>query len=271
MCIAVVEPWAPNHRLQVTARGKATLSARSALPAIQHLGDVTLRVRPAAAASRAYDFFASAWGPFAAKAAPLPPRSGELVAHDITPLLEATRADGAGAPATSPLKVRRAYRATAKGAFELSFELTNVARDAIEVGAFGMSVPSAVSQDVHIGGAHGWVEMTRVHIADSLEVDGRRVRLAAARQRPRVFVAHKLPGELVTRSDPAGRRTIFERFRAMGLADVLMPRSVEFDAGSGRLSSNVFLEGVNLEDVSNDYAGITRADVRLQLSLRTMN
>ena len=59
--------------------------------------------------------------------------------------------------------------------------------------------------------------------ADSLEVDGRRVRLAAARQRPRVFVAHKLPGELVTRSDPAGRRTIFERFRAMGLADVLMP------------------------------------------------
>ena len=44
--------------------------------------------------------------------------------------------------------------------------------------------------------------------ADSLEVDGRRVRLAAARQRPRVFVAHKLPGELVTRSDPAGRRTI---------------------------------------------------------------
>ena len=50
-----------------------------------------------------------------------------------------------------------------------------------------------------------------------------------------------------------------------------MPRSVEFDAGSGRLSSNVFLEGMNLEDVSNDYAGITRADVRLQLSLRTMN
>ena len=94
------------------------LSARSALPAIQHLGDVTLRMRPAAASSASYDFFASAWSPFAAKAAPLPPRAGELVAHDITPLLEATRADGAGAPAIVAAQVRRAYRATAKGAFE---------------------------------------------------------------------------------------------------------------------------------------------------------
>lgn len=67
-------------------------------------------------------------------------------------------------------------------------------------------------------------------------------------------------------------RTVRLRFRDVGdLADVLMPRSVEFDAGSGRLSSNVFLEGVNLEDVSSDYAGITRADIRLQLSLRTLN
>ena len=148
------------------------LSARSALPAIQHLGDVTLRVRPAAASSRAYDFFRIGVGSVRREGGAAAAAGGELVAHDITPLLEATRADGAGAPAiTSPLKVRRAYRATAKGAFELSFELTNVARDAIEVGAFGMSVPSAVSQDVHIGGAHGWVEMTRVHIADSLEVD----------------------------------------------------------------------------------------------------
>ena len=29
---------------------------------------------------------------------------------------------------------------------------------ASEVGGFGMSVPAGVTQDAHIGGAHGWVE-----------------------------------------------------------------------------------------------------------------
>ena len=79
---------------------------------------------------------------------------------------------------------------------------------------------------------------------DELEVDGRRVRLASARQRPRLFAAHKLPGELVTRSDPAGRRTIFERFRAMGLADLLMP--------VGRL--DMMSEGLLLLTDDGDFA-----------------
>jgi len=34
---------------------------------------------------------------------------------------------------------------------------------------------------------------------------------------PRLFLAHKLPGEVVTRSDPEGRRTLFERLETMGV------------------------------------------------------
>ena len=54
----------------------------------------------------------------------------------------------------------------------ISFTLTNEAAAPVEIGGLGMSVPSAVSQDVHIGGAHGWVEWSRVHIAEkTLHVD----------------------------------------------------------------------------------------------------
>ena len=156
------------------------LSSGSALPLVQHLGDVTMRVRPAAsssAASRDWDFYASAWGPFSAEARPVPARAGEYAAHDITPLLEATDAPG-GSKRASPLRVRRAYLKPAdhggSGAASLgiAFTLTNIASISIEVGAFGMSAPAAVSQDVHIGGSNGWVEWSRVHIAKSLAVDG---------------------------------------------------------------------------------------------------
>ncbi|MEM1054423.1 MAG: hypothetical protein AAGI52_02765 [Bacteroidota bacterium] len=67
-------------------------------------------------------------------------------------------------------------------------------------------------------------------------------------------------------------RTIRLTLRSVGdLDEVLMPRVIEFEGDGSRLSANVFLEGVNLEDVSNDYSGITRADVRLQVSLREIN
>ncbi|OZC02885.1 hypothetical protein [Rubricoccus marinus] len=52
--------------------------------------------------------------------------------------------------------------------------------------------------------------------------------------------------------------------------DVLMPRSITFDADGRRMEADIFLEGVNLEDLSDDYRGITRADVRLLVELRKM-
>ncbi len=47
--------------------------------------------------------------------------------------------------------------------------------------------------------------------ADSIELDGTALALKAAGGRPRVLLYHKPDGEMVTRSDPAGRPTVFQR------------------------------------------------------------
>jgi 23S rRNA pseudouridine2605 synthase len=59
---------------------------------------------------------------------------------------------------------------------------------------------------------------------DVVSVDGRQIRQAAASE-PRVLVYHKPVGELVTRRDPQGRRTVFSslppgRWVAVGRLDV---------------------------------------------------
>lgn len=159
------------------------LTPSSALPLVHHLGDVTLRVRPAAAAAHgslgeggeSWAYFASAWGALRAEATPVPLRAGEAAAHDMTPLLDATDApdaptSGGAQAAKSPVTVRRAYRQGAKG-LELTFEVRNVGAAALELGSFGMAMPAGVSQDVHIGGASGWVEWLRVHVNEQLELD----------------------------------------------------------------------------------------------------
>jgi 23S rRNA pseudouridine2605 synthase len=51
--------------------------------------------------------------------------------------------------------------------------------------------------------------------ADTIELDGKRVALKAAAGRPRVLLYHKPEGEMVTRSDPGGRPTVFERLPAI--------------------------------------------------------
>jgi 23S rRNA pseudouridine2605 synthase len=70
----------------------------------------------------------------------------------------------------------------------------------------------------------GWIAAGRVTVAgrtavlgeraragDSIEVDGRPVRLRASDAPLRVLLYHKPVGEMVTRRDPGGRRTVFER------------------------------------------------------------
>ena len=55
---------------------------------------------------------------------------------------------------------------------------------------------------------------------DTVTVDGVSINSQASSRGPRtpsMFVVHKLPGELVTRHDPAGRPTVFSRVEAMGL------------------------------------------------------
>ena len=50
----------------------------------------------------------------------------------------------------------------------------------------------------------------RVELKAKVRVDGRLVRLPKAVSEPRVIVYHKPIGEICTRSDPEGRRTVFE-------------------------------------------------------------
>ena len=55
----------------------------------------------------------------------------------------------------------------------------------------------------------------RASPADTVELDGKRVDLKPAGARPRVLLYHKPEGEMVTRSDPGGRPTVFERLPRM--------------------------------------------------------
>lgn len=54
---------------------------------------------------------------------------------------------------------------------------------------------------------------TRITSADRVQVDGREVRMSsvAASDTPRVLIYHKPEGEIVTRDDPQGRETVFDR------------------------------------------------------------
>ncbi|TMW57792.1 hypothetical protein Poli38472_014395 [Pythium oligandrum] len=76
---------------------------------------------------------------------------------------------------------------------------------------------------------------------DSVAISGRPIQNATRRK---VWMAHKLPGELVTTNDPQGRPTIFDRLRVMGLTQHMMP--------VGRLDFNT--EGLLLFTNDGEYA-----------------
>ena len=55
----------------------------------------------------------------------------------------------------------------------------------------------------------------RASPADRIELDGRELPVAASADLPRMILYHKPEGELVTRADPQGRPTVFERLPAI--------------------------------------------------------
>ena len=54
------------------------------------------------------------------------------------------------------------------------------------------------------------------------------------------------------------------------LGSFYMPSTVVFEGGGGRLNAEVFQAGVNLEDIDDDYNGVTSADVQLRIGLRKL-
>jgi len=74
----------------------------------------------------------------------------------------------------------------------------------------------------------GWIDAGRLKLngavaklgdraapGDLIELDGTALALKAAGGRPRVLLYHKPDGEMVTRSDPEGRPTVFQRLPAI--------------------------------------------------------
>jgi 16S rRNA U516 pseudouridylate synthase RsuA-like enzyme len=55
---------------------------------------------------------------------------------------------------------------------------------------------------------------TKVNLGDCVRLDGA---IVPGPQCTRIFLAHKLRGEIVSRDDPLGRRTIMERMALMGV------------------------------------------------------
>ncbi|HET9734874.1 MAG TPA: pseudouridine synthase [Burkholderiales bacterium] len=74
----------------------------------------------------------------------------------------------------------------------------------------------------------GWIVAGRIRLngapatlgdragpTDTVELDGRRIELRTGARQPRVLLYHKPEGEMVTRSDPGGRPTVFARMPAI--------------------------------------------------------
>ena len=98
---------------------------------------------------------------------------------------------------------------------------------------------------------------------DEIRVDGKPVALARAAQPPRVLLYHKPVGELVTRSDPQGRRTVFAalppgRWVAVGRLD-LNSSGLLLLTDSGELANRLMHPRYGLE---REYLARIRGELR---------
>ena len=192
-------------------------SDRTPARGCHNLGDVTFRIRPLAVGNRAdginapggkqagpliparrilnihtqsnqgdgdeWGFLSSALSDGSVKAKEIPPSTGELVSHDITPLIEQDTSQSLSAfGGKSPVQVERTWRrhiqennGTENEYLILQLDITNRFHQAIEIGGLGLSMPAAglplinktdirqaVLEDPHIGLDHGYVEFVRL-------------------------------------------------------------------------------------------------------------
>jgi len=110
----------------------------------------------------------------------------------------------------------------------------------------------------------------RACASDRIEVDGRPVRGPRAAE-PRVLLYHKPVGELVTRRDPAGRRTVFDalppgRWVAVGRLD-LNSSGVLLLTDSGELANRLMHPRYGLE---REYAARIRGELRPEETRRLL-
>jgi hypothetical protein len=131
------------------------IDGSNSLPLTHHLGDITLRLRKVASAASAaaptfipvdgaaWAFFSSTWGPLSTMATPVTSTDPRVVAsHDISEVVAATQLP-ANPNFSFPLKVVRSYAkphaSPVGGGVEIAFEITNMANESVELGAFSVS------------------------------------------------------------------------------------------------------------------------------------
>jgi 23S rRNA pseudouridine2605 synthase len=132
----------------------------------------------------------------------------------------------------------------------------------------------------------GWIGAGRVRVngaaaklgdraqpSDLIELDGKRIVLKAAAATPRVLLYHKPDGEMVTRSDPEGRPTVFQRLPpipggkwvAVGRLDINTAGLLLF-TDSGELANRLMHPR---DEVEREYAvrvlGVLRPEERTEL------
>ena len=95
---------------------------------------------------------------------------------------------------------------------------------------------------------------SRVQPRDDIHVDGRPVRIRAAARLPRVLIYHKPEGEIVSREDPQGRPSVFDRLPALRGAKWLAVGRLDFNTGglllfttSGELANRIMHPRYELE------------------------
>lgn len=66
-------------------------------------------------------------------------------------------------------------------------------------------------------------------------------------------------------------RDVRVRFDSGDADAYFLPNEVTFAGGDQQLRAEVFREGLNMERISNDYRGITRADATLRIELREID
>ncbi|TYZ67100.1 hypothetical protein PybrP1_002834 [[Pythium] brassicae (nom. inval.)] len=117
------------------------------------------------------------------------------------------------------------------------------------------------SREVTVNGRVVTDVATVVDLArDVVAVGGRP--LAAVAQL-KVWLAHKIPGELVTTNDPQGRPTIFDRLKVMGLTQHMMPVGrLDFNTEGLLLLTNDGDYARELEHPKSDVSRVYRAQVR---------
>lgn len=94
----------------------------------------------------------------------------------------------------------------------------------------------------------------RVSLRDVIKVDGRPVQLRSPTQLPRVLLYHKPEGEIVSRDDPEGRPSVFERLPPLRGAKWLAVGWLDFNTGglllvttSGELANRMMHPSHELE------------------------